>query len=126
MQPWPIFVLTSKKKLRCVVSTGPRSTDGGEPGDQPWANQSSVHALLNSDMPVPKTKQAGEEEDPLLLMRKPKKQKKVTSSGIACSIFFGLSTCCPAARIIIKICSVSLIFLQRSSTVCCQASASAL
>ncbi len=52
-----------------------------EAEDTPWASKTSVHALLNADLPERKpTATAGEEEeDPMALMIKQKKQKRVTN-----------------------------------------------
>ena len=48
--------------------------------DMPWMAKSTVHAVLNSDLPYKSagpTDPADEEEDPMLLMKKQKKLKKV-------------------------------------------------
>jgi hypothetical protein len=53
---------------------------GDDSGDAPWASKTSVYALLNSEVPVkipaPRTA-VEEEEDPMHIMKKQKKLKKV-------------------------------------------------
>lgn len=63
-----------------ICAAGPGSTDGGAGGDEPWASKTSVYALLNSGMPVPKPSRPEIKEDPLLQMKKQKKMKKVSAT----------------------------------------------
>lgn len=78
------FISQSVFRSQC---TGNQSADctgvityaGAE--DTPWASKTSVYALLNSDLPGKKPVQPDEEEeeDPMALMIKQKKPKKVCS-----------------------------------------------
>lgn len=55
------------------------SCAGPSGGDDPWASKTSIHALLNADLPMPKRSRPAEpeEEDPMVVMKRQKKLEKV-------------------------------------------------